>query len=78
MTVEDPDGQNICIRKDGATRRSALFAIETIDWSNEQEESFELVDLDEEQPLMAHIGQLDGLAPIEAEEQNPDLPNRQE
>eukprot|EP00975_Prorocentrum_lima_P034553 7262765-Prorocentrum_lima.AAC.1 len=31
MTVEDPDGQNIWIRKDGATRRSAPFAIETLE-----------------------------------------------
>eukprot|EP00975_Prorocentrum_lima_P034037 7152762-Prorocentrum_lima.AAC.1 len=29
MAVEDPDGQNIWIRQDGATRGSAPFAIET-------------------------------------------------
>eukprot|EP00975_Prorocentrum_lima_P056445 11835244-Prorocentrum_lima.AAC.1 len=61
MTVEDPDGQNIWNRKDGATRRSAPFTIEAIECSNEREEDFDLVDLDEEQPLMAHTGQLDGL-----------------
>eukprot|EP00975_Prorocentrum_lima_P049480 10351564-Prorocentrum_lima.AAC.1 len=64
------------IRKDAATRRSAPFAIETIDWSHEQEEDFDLVDLDEEQPLMAHTGQLDGLAQNELEEQDPGLSNR--
>eukprot|EP00975_Prorocentrum_lima_P008221 1756508-Prorocentrum_lima.AAC.1 len=61
MTVEDPDGQNICTRTDGASRRPAPFAIETIECSNEPEEDFDLVDLDEEQPLMAHTGQLDRL-----------------
>eukprot|EP00975_Prorocentrum_lima_P047837 10005577-Prorocentrum_lima.AAC.1 len=61
------------IRKDGATRRSAPFAIETIDWPNEQEEDSELVDLEEEPRLMEHTGQLDGLAPTEHEEQHPEL-----
>eukprot|EP00975_Prorocentrum_lima_P001073 228011-Prorocentrum_lima.AAC.1 len=61
MIVEDPDGHNMLIRKDGATRISPPFAIEIIDWSNEQEPDFDFVDLEEEQPLVAHIGQLDGL-----------------
>eukprot|EP00975_Prorocentrum_lima_P048376 10115387-Prorocentrum_lima.AAC.1 len=78
MTVEDPDGQNIWIWKDGATRRSAAFAIGTIERSNEHDEDFDLVDLDEEQPLMAHIGQLDGLAPSEPEEQVAGVSNQQE
>eukprot|EP00975_Prorocentrum_lima_P018520 3898496-Prorocentrum_lima.AAC.1 len=75
MAVEDPDGQNIWIRMDGATRRSAPFAIETVDCSHDQEEDFDLVDLDEEQPLMAHTGQVDGLAedehdvPLEVQEE---------
>eukprot|EP00975_Prorocentrum_lima_P069361 12925912-Prorocentrum_lima.AAC.1 len=66
------------IRKDGAARRYAPFAIETIDWSDEQEEDLDLVDLDEEQPLTAHPVQLDGLAQNEPEVQDPELSNRQE
>eukprot|EP00975_Prorocentrum_lima_P032117 6743934-Prorocentrum_lima.AAC.1 len=57
MTLEDPGGQNIWIRKDGATRRSAPFAIATAVGSNDQEGYFDLVDVDEEQPLMTHTGQ---------------------
>eukprot|EP00975_Prorocentrum_lima_P060277 12642567-Prorocentrum_lima.AAC.1 len=49
------------IRTDGATRRSAPFAIATVDCSNDQEDDFDLVDVDEEQPPMAHTGQVDGL-----------------
>eukprot|EP00975_Prorocentrum_lima_P025685 5401630-Prorocentrum_lima.AAC.1 len=65
MTVDDPDGQNIWISKDGATRRSAPFAVETVDCSTDPEEDFDLVDLDEEQPLMAHTGQIDGITGVE-------------
>eukprot|EP00975_Prorocentrum_lima_P052374 10976687-Prorocentrum_lima.AAC.1 len=54
LTAEDPYGQNTWIRKDGATRRSAPLAIETKGWSPEEEEDFDLADLDEEQPLLAH------------------------
>eukprot|EP00975_Prorocentrum_lima_P067910 12917694-Prorocentrum_lima.AAC.1 len=68
MTVEEPYGQNIWIRKDGATRRSAPFAVKTVDCSNGQEEDFDLVDNDEEQPLMAHTGQVDGLEDGEPED----------
>eukprot|EP00975_Prorocentrum_lima_P047788 9993169-Prorocentrum_lima.AAC.1 len=60
MTVEDPHGQNIWIRKDGATRRSAPSGVETVDCSIDPEGDFDLVDFDEEQPL-AHTGQGDGL-----------------
>eukprot|EP00975_Prorocentrum_lima_P036180 7610892-Prorocentrum_lima.AAC.1 len=68
MTVKDPDGQNIWIRKDGATRRSALFAVETVDCAIDPEEDFDLVDLDEEQPLMAHTGQVDSITELEPDE----------
>eukprot|EP00975_Prorocentrum_lima_P034774 7306990-Prorocentrum_lima.AAC.1 len=66
------------IRKDGVTRGSAPFAIEAIDWSHAQEEDFDLVDLDEEEPLMAHSGQLDGVAHDDPEEQDLEPSNRQE
>eukprot|EP00975_Prorocentrum_lima_P062643 12886726-Prorocentrum_lima.AAC.1 len=65
------------IRKAGATRRSAPFPIETIDWSHEQEEDFDLVDLDEEQPLMAHSGQLDGVPHNDFGTQDQEPSNRQ-
>eukprot|EP00975_Prorocentrum_lima_P052597 11021610-Prorocentrum_lima.AAC.1 len=42
LTVEDPDGQTMWIRKHGATRGSAPFVIDIRDWSHEQEEDFDL------------------------------------
>eukprot|EP00975_Prorocentrum_lima_P034311 7210601-Prorocentrum_lima.AAC.1 len=60
----------MCIRKDGATRRSAPFAVETTDWSHAQEGYFDLIDLDGEQPIMGHTGQLDGLAQHDPEERD--------
>eukprot|EP00975_Prorocentrum_lima_P033849 7108043-Prorocentrum_lima.AAC.1 len=66
------------IRKDGATRRSAPFASETKDWSHEQEGDADLVDLDEEQPFMAHTDQVDGLPLDVPEEEEQDPSNRQE
>eukprot|EP00975_Prorocentrum_lima_P035055 7366924-Prorocentrum_lima.AAC.1 len=47
------------------------------DWSPEQED-FHPVDVDEEQPLMAHTGQIDGLPPDVSEEQDLETSNRQE
>eukprot|EP00975_Prorocentrum_lima_P037651 7919815-Prorocentrum_lima.AAC.1 len=78
MTVEDPDGQNIWLRKEGATRRSAPFAVETVDCSIDPEEDFDLVDLDEEQPLMAHTGQVDSITEVEPDESLPEGSRRQE
>eukprot|EP00975_Prorocentrum_lima_P047438 9917129-Prorocentrum_lima.AAC.1 len=65
------------IRKDGATRWSAPFAIETTDWSSEQDD-FDLVDVDDEQPLMAHAGQMNGLPHEVLDNQDHETSSRQE
>eukprot|EP00975_Prorocentrum_lima_P046821 9788682-Prorocentrum_lima.AAC.1 len=66
------------IRRDGATRRSAPFAIEIRGLPHEPEEDLDLVDLDEEQPLMAYTGEAYGLPMDALEEQEQDPSNRQD
>eukprot|EP00975_Prorocentrum_lima_P007665 1642659-Prorocentrum_lima.AAC.1 len=50
------------IRRDGATRRPAPFAVKTVDCSIDPEEDFE------EQPLMAHTGQVDSITQVKPDE----------
>ncbi len=53
LTIQDPDGELIWMRKDGVTRRTAPFVVHTTDWTTESGE-YDLVDVEDQVPLSAY------------------------
>ena len=46
MTIQDPNGEHLWLRKDGVTRKSPPYMVSTMDWPKEPDD-FDLVDIEE-------------------------------